>query len=43
MLVVTVLALLLSNEPLSLFVALIWAAWGLIKLLKAVAKGGVFD
>ena len=43
LLAVTVLALLLSSEPLSLFVGLIWCALGVFKLFTAAAKGGAFD
>lgn len=39
----TVLTLLISNEPLSLFVGLIWVALGLFKLFTVAAKGGAFD
>lgn len=39
----TVLALLVSNEPFSLCIGLIWVVLGLFKLFLAAVKGGAFD
>lgn len=43
LIVLTVVALFVNNEIFGNIIALIWAFWGMFKLLKAAAEGGAFN